>query len=307
MSLNLDQAARLRSLMQKSKTVAAHDAIVADNAPHIVTLCSGRENAGVTNICVNLAVNLVGLGQRVVVVDAAMSSHGLTELCNVAARETIHGVLDGRKTVHEVLQPGPGGIQVLPNSSMTNEVPDCSPLAQDRLIRELRRLGKYADIVLLDAGHGMTQVMRRFWEVSDAIINVVVPQTLSVMDGYAMIKLLHSNAPNARIGSLVNCAESEEVASRVQSKIEEVLRRFCQYPVIDWGWFAKDFAVESASKSQQSWYLSNSPSSIAVQLDLLAKKMIAELAIPFDQNQIRIPGVSETVRSMVLAELPMSV
>ena len=68
-------------------------------------------------------------------VDADLSGADAALLCGIESRDTIADVLSGRRSVHEVLQPGPAGIQVVPGIWSPGAIPDCSPAAQQRLLR----------------------------------------------------------------------------------------------------------------------------------------------------------------------------
>ena len=162
-----DQASELRALARR------RDASIAGSAhrpPRKIVVSAGKGGVGVTTISVNLAIALARLGCRTVLVDANFSGADATSLCGIEARDTVADVLSGRRSVHEVLQPGPGGIQVVPGLWSPGSIPDCSPAALLRLLRELDQLGRYADVVLLDAGSGLNATVQRFWQAAETVM-----------------------------------------------------------------------------------------------------------------------------------------
>src|SRR3984893_10444594 len=152
-----DQANELRLLARQWAT----ELEPASDAPRTIVVSAGKGGVGTTTIAVNLATALARQGCRTVLVDADFSGPDAALLCGIESRDTIADVLSGRRSVHEVLQPGPGGIQVLPGVWPTGAIPNCSPTAQERLLHELDHLGRHAEIIVLDVGSGLNHVVRR--------------------------------------------------------------------------------------------------------------------------------------------------
>src|SRR5688572_26385898 len=196
-----DQADQLRALV---RAAGSRDSGPVCAAPQKFILCGGKGGVGTTTFAVNLSIALARLGSRVVLVDADMNRADIAALCQLDARHTVADVLSGRRTVHEVLHRGPAGIQVLPGLWSATGVPDCSPAAQDRLLGELNRLGRHADLVVLDVGSGLNHVVRRFWQVADRVLLLSTPDKIAVMDAYAAIKVLTAGRTDLRVQLYVN-------------------------------------------------------------------------------------------------------
>ena len=75
-------------------------------------------------------------------------------------------VLAGRRGVHEVLERGPPGIQVLPGAWAPGEMTDVPAAAQQRFVTELQNLGPHAEVVVIDAGSTAANFARRFWQAA---------------------------------------------------------------------------------------------------------------------------------------------
>jgi flagellar biosynthesis protein FlhG len=217
-----DQADRLRALV---RTAAQTTSDLALPAPQKLVVGGGKGGVGVTTIAVGLSMALARLGSRVVLVDADIQRPDIATLCQLEPRATIADVLSSRRTVHEVLERGPAGIQLLMGEWSTSSVPDCSPVAQERLLHELDRLGRHADLVVLDVGNGLNNVVRRFWQAADRALLVTTPDTLSIMDAYAAIKMLAVDRRELKIEIVVNRSDST-TAAEVHHRIERACERF---------------------------------------------------------------------------------
>ena len=106
--------------------------------PRLMVLVGGKGGVGVTTLAVNLSVGLAEQGARVVVVDADLYRSDVAVLCGIAERATVEDVLIARRDVHEVLQRGPAGIQIVPGLWAPGEAADCSDTAQERLLRQFQ-------------------------------------------------------------------------------------------------------------------------------------------------------------------------
>src|SRR5207249_2569842 len=77
----------------------------------------GKPGVGATTLTVNLAVALASDAQRVVLIDADLYRADIAARCRLPDGPGIGDVLTGRKGIHEALQLGPGGLQVLTGSA----------------------------------------------------------------------------------------------------------------------------------------------------------------------------------------------
>ena len=218
-----DQATQLRRLVLSS---AAHSLAGDEPPPPLVVVSGSKGGVGTTTISVNLAVMLSKQGHRVVLVDANFHQPDAAVLCQLEDEETITDVLSGHRTVHEVLQRGPAGIQVLPGPWAPNAMIDYSSRAQDRLIAELARLGPHADLVIIDAGSGMNPTVRRFWQAASLVLLLTTPDSISVMDAYAAIKVSSLEDVTKRIWTVVNRLVSNESRDDVHGRIRQACHRF---------------------------------------------------------------------------------
>lgn len=263
-----DQANDLRQLVLRAGRVGSNDT----PPPKIVVVAGGKGGVGTTTVAVNMAVALGREGRRVVLVDADFAGPDVAALCGLNEPYGSADVLAGRRTVHEVLQRGPGGIQVLPSSRGLTDPADCTPAAQERLIEQLRSLGPHADYVLIDAGAGAGRVMRQFWETADLVLLVTHADTVAVMDAYAAVKLVcRDEPPSTAIAVLTNCVADEAAAGEVHERIDRACRRFLGLHVADGGWIPFDSCAPRASAAERPLVVEAPASPAAAALVELAK------------------------------------
>lgn len=227
----LDQAAELRNLVSR----AAREPSPAGLAqPRILVFSGGKGGVGVTTLAINIAIALVDQGLRVVLIDADLYRADIAPLCHLSERGHVGDILSARRDIHEVLERGPGGILVVPGVWAPDHKIPFSQHSQERLMKQIRSLGRHADIVLIDVGSSAVDAVLRFWFAAHEVILVTTPDAVSVMDCYATIKTaLAGGAAPGVLRLIVNRADDADVAHDVYRRIDQSARRFLQRQ-IDW-------------------------------------------------------------------------
>lgn len=221
----LDQAERLRSLMRADRGDAPPAASSAVR-PQLVVVAGGKGGVGTTTIAVNLAVALARDDRRTVLVDGDLGTADAAGLCGTREAYHIADVLAGRRGIHEALQLGPAGVQVLPGVWATGHITDCAPAAHERLLRELARLGPHAKQVVVDAGNGSHSAVRSFCQAADRVLLVTSPDDASVMNTYAAIKFLRAADAQPAIHLFVNLARHGDEGHQTYRRLAQACRRF---------------------------------------------------------------------------------
>ncbi len=192
----------------------------------LVVVSGGKGGVGATTVAGNLAVALARQGRRAVFVDADLDHGGHGLLGEPSQRGSVRDVLAGRRTVHEVLERGPSGVQVLCGQWAAGDFAEYPAAAQQRFINDLKQLGPHAEVVVIDAGSGRNHFVRRLWQAATAVVVVTTADSASIMESYAAIKVLLAGDASLPIHVLVNQTGDGAVAEDVQARIAAACRRF---------------------------------------------------------------------------------
>jgi flagellar biosynthesis protein FlhG len=285
----VDQAAELRRLVVRTVRETTTD---AGPSPRLLVLSGGKGGVGVTTLAVNLAVALSGQDARVVLVDADLYRADIATLCGIDERGNVADVLAARRDIQEVLHRGPCGIQVIPGLWAPGHPADYSEAAQQRLLRHLGTLRRCADLIVLDAGNGGNEVVRRFWKAADEVLLVTTPDSVSVMDSYATIKRLAGAEENPTIRLVVNKAADRRVADDVHRRINVSCQRFLGFQIDRLGSLPLDENVELAAGATTPFTV-NAPESIAAQaVDQMAAQLVSEI----QQRTLSFSRAAENVK-----------
>jgi len=223
-----DQANHLRALVSAGRRLGP----VSNSAPRLIALAGGKGGVGVTTLAIRLAQALARDGRRTLLVDADTQRPDVATVCQLQDGYSVADVLYGRRTMHEAIRLGPGGIQILPGVSPLGQTAPragatpWTPAAQERFIADLRSLGPHADVALLDVGSACDAVAHRFWQAADEVLLVTTPDPVAVLDAYAAVKTFWAGAGKTPVASLVNQSNDEAEAAEVHERLRQACRRF---------------------------------------------------------------------------------
>lgn len=271
----LDQANHLRRLARRC---ASQEASVVGRRPHLIVVASGKGGVGTTTIAVNLAVAMAGHRLRTVLVDADLQGGDAAILCGLDPKYSLADVLDDRRTIHEVLQPGPRAIRVAPGDWRVQRPSDCRAAAGKCLMGELEGLAGDADLLLLDGGTSPDRATQPTWQAADLILVLTTPETSSVINSFALIKMLAEGNPAVQIHLLVNLASRAEVAHDVQRRLAEACRRFLGIHLTSAGHLGVDSQVAEAGARGEPFVIASPGCGATRHLQRLAAALAASLA-----------------------------
>jgi flagellar biosynthesis protein FlhG len=278
----VDQANVLRQLVRQHAR-GGRDAPRA--RPRLITVSGGKGGVGTTTVAVNLAVALAQQGRRALLVDADPDRGDASVLCRIEERYTVDDILLARRAVDEAIQPGPGGIHVLPGARPREDRDASGNLVRRRLFEPLYDMGDRFEFVVIDAGNGSNRVVKQAWQAADLVLLVATPELPSVMDAYASIKLLAGEV-TAPIHTLVNMAVSPAVAYDVHGRLARACWRFLGMTIASAGHLATDREVVLAGNAGE-------PVALAVASQVAGEfRQLARTVATSAGGELRSPSVA---------------
>jgi flagellar biosynthesis protein FlhG len=262
-----DQADELRQLVLRGMRRSIPRATAP---PKLVAVCGGKGGVGTTALAVNLAIALAREGRSTVLVDVDLSGGDVALACRLEEGYSVADVLSGARTVHEALQLGPAGVQVLPGAWGGANMVECSPSAQERLIREVKELGAYSEVVILDVGCQLNRVTRRFWQAADMLLLVSTTDEVAVMDSYAAVKVMLGAVQGAQVHAVANRAESAAAAADAVQRLSRACQRFLGLRVTDAGYVPFDRQMAEACAARRPLMLDSVETAATAHIESLA-------------------------------------
>ncbi len=202
----------------------AHKSVGA--VTRVIAVTSGKGGVGKTSTVANLAVALSRMGKRVLVLDADLGLGNIDVLLGLSPRYNIGHVLRGEKTVEEVIVDGPAGVKILPATFGIQELTNLGTEQRIAITSHLENLGDNIDFMIIDTGAGISSNVLFFNVAAHEIVVVVSPEPTSVIDAYALMKVLLRKHGERRFSLLVNTVRSPEEGLEVYKKISLAASRF---------------------------------------------------------------------------------
>ncbi|HEY1600065.1 MAG TPA: P-loop NTPase [Pirellulales bacterium] len=216
-------------------------------APRLVAVAGGKGGVGTTTVALNLAAAMARDGRRTMLVDADPQRADVAALAGVCDGHCLADVLSGTRSLHEAMQLGPAGIQILLGRWGAHAALDWSAHAQERFIYDLRTLGPHVDMILLDLGSVVDATTRHFWKAVDEVVLVTTADNVAVMNSYATVKTHADASQPLRIASLVNQSTDLSAAQDAHMRLQRACRRFLGVEVRALGSIPQDSAVLAAA------------------------------------------------------------
>lgn len=208
-----DQAAGLRRIAQ-TKPV------------RVIAVTSGKGGVGKTNVSVNLAVATAELGREVLLLDADLGLANVDVLLGLQPRYNLQHVLNGERTLEEIMVEGPAGVKIIPASSGTKRMAELSPVEHAGIIHAFSELGGNLDMLIVDTAAGISDSVVTFSRASQDVLVVVCDEPASITDAYALIKLLSREYGVRRFRVLANMVRSVQEGQELFAKLAKVTDRF---------------------------------------------------------------------------------
>jgi flagellar biosynthesis protein FlhG len=227
----MDQATHLRQLVREA--VDRHGDL-APGAP-LVVVTGAQPGIGATTIACGLARELAALGKQVVLIDAnlaapAVAAEFATSFVNSTPLGSLADVLAGARRAVEILIAPAENIRVLPGAPLT-ETTQLNLEALTHIQSELAALCRQSDIVLVDAGAGMSPWIDRLWQLAQHVLLVAAPASSTVVDAYAALKQSHREGASGKLQLVVTRCDAAADAARIHAGFSDTCQRFLDHAV----------------------------------------------------------------------------
>lgn len=218
-------------------------ASTAGNTPdhgRVLAVSSGKGGVGKTNISVNLAIALSSRGKRVCVFDADTSLANVNILLNIAPEFTLEHVLNGSRTITEILVRGPGGITIVPAASGIAEFASLTVAQQKLLLQAMHVLEEQFDYLIIDTAAGISENVTTFLDAAEHCLLIVTPEPTSLTDAFALMKVMRKRQCQTHIHVLTNMVDSYPGSVDIFKRLNGAAIRYLQTQLSYLGYVPRD-------------------------------------------------------------------
>jgi flagellar biosynthesis protein FlhG len=192
----------------------------------VVAVTSGKGGVGKTFVSANMAAALAKRGLRVLVLDADLGLANLDVVLNLYPKVTLHDVFTGKSKLEDAIVKAPGGFSVLLAGSGMVEYSRLTPEVRNDFLNIIGSLIPHYDIVILDTGAGISDVVLFAVSMASEVIVVATPEPTSLTDAYATIKVLAGQQKRQTIRMVINQTARLGDGRAITVQLQQVLDRF---------------------------------------------------------------------------------
>jgi len=215
-----------------------------------IAITSGKGGVGKTNVVVNIGVTLARMGMKVAVLDADYGLGNIDILLGIEPEQDISDLLKDTATLEEILI-SKNGLLIIPACSGVQSLTHLSEYQEILLYKELKKLEKMVELLIIDTAAGISDNVISLLLAADEVYLVVSPENTSIVDAYAVVKVITELDAFKTISVIANMVEDEGEGSEVFLKISRAVKKFLNKELHYLGYIKKDDCVVDAIKFQQ--------------------------------------------------------
>ena len=284
--MNMDQAFQLREIKNnidnkkagKKKTV---------KKPVVFAVSSGKGGVGKTSISLNVAISCAMNDRKVLLIDADLNLASVDVFMGITPKKAVSDMILKNRKIEDVIIKTPYLIDLIPGYSGIIKMHEMDELVRNKIQTELSLLQRAYDFVFIDTGAGIGNNVLNFINMAEEAIIVITPEPASIMDAYAVIKLITMNGKFAKVNIIANMVSSFEEATGIFKKLRMVIKKFLDVKIVLIGYVLRDMSVLKAIKLQKP-FINEFPNSKAS----LCIKPVGERLIRYEKKKIQEVNVS---------------
>ncbi len=247
----MDQADNLRLRIVARTPAPAPAAEPAREALRVIAVTSGKGGVGKTNVSANLAALAARSGKRVLIIDADLGLANVDIIFGIKPMRHIGDLLQAGVSANDVLAQAAPNIHILPAGSGVQRLTELDRKDKLRLVAALDTLEERFDLVIIDSGAGIGDNVLFFVGAAQEVVLVLSPEPTSLVDAYAVVKVLSQQAGIRNFAVVINPVVDEMPARDMFQKLSTVTGRFLTAKLRHLGYVPRDENVHRAVMAQR--------------------------------------------------------
>ena len=196
------------------------------NPTQVIGIASGKGGVGKTITAANLAVALASQGKKVMLFDADLGLANAQIVLGCKAPFNFSHVMDGKKTLKEIIVEAPHGIKLVPGASGIQNLAALNKSQTAAIISAFSEIESEIDFLIVDMAAGLSDSVMTFLCACQKRYIVVKNEPSSIADAYATIKVMLQDFNLNNISLIPNGVISQTDGVRLSKNINTVIKNF---------------------------------------------------------------------------------
>ena len=167
-----------------------NDKLARKKPVQVIAVTSGKGGVGKSNTSINLSIALARKGKKVLLLDADLGLANINVMLGLRPEFNLSHVLNGEKSLSEILLPGPENIKIIPSSSGIQYMSELNERDIGLLIQVFSELEEDYDYLVIDTAAGISGSVLYFLKAAHQVVIIATDEPSSITDAYALIKVL---------------------------------------------------------------------------------------------------------------------
>ncbi len=206
---------------------------------------------------------------------------------------TLKDIIFNGKKFSDVVVPTPYGVDLLPASSGAHEMVALGEARMNLFLQNLLKFSANYNVILFDCASGINSSVTCFLKAAPFNLIVATPAPTSIMDVYALLKVIQQQGLNESPALVVNMAETTEQGKKVHNALNQVARRYLANQMRLLGIIPQDPEVGKALTRRQPFidYAPEHP--IAEAFHQIARNLIHNREASAKLSELDFRGIAE--------------
>lgn len=230
-----------------------------------IAITSGKGGVGKTTVSVNLSIAYKKLMNHVLLLDTDLGMANSHVLLGVNPQYSLSHVLNGEKTVDDVVEKTLSGIDLVSGGTATSDLLNLGNEKRFLVLNEIDNyLKRYDNVKLIvDVAAGAEDNAVIFANACGRIVVVIVGEPTSFVDSYSLIKTINQKSSFKNFCILVNQTDSSKSAKNLFEKFQKITSRFLDLKLHYVGFLEESKKIKKSIINRKPVLLSDPDSDLA--------------------------------------------
>lgn len=244
---------------------------------NLIAVASGKGGVGKTWLSTTLAHIIARSGRRVLLFDGDIGLANVDVQLGLTPDKDLNNYMAGSAQLSDVITHyDAGGFDVIAGRSGSGILSTLPMEKMRQFARDLMKLTKDYDVVLLDLGAGIEQYVRFLSGLASRCLVVVTDEPTSLTDAYAFIKICRREHQHTDVQVVVNQAGTKKEGEKTYGAISTACTNFLRFTPGLAGVIRRDTKVKESIRNQTPLMVRWPSTVAATDVAALAVKLLAK-------------------------------